>query len=107
MSLQAFEKEIHSLDGLSDTERTWFPKWVRRYSLSVRKGCVQDLTVNRQTAIRFSRTLLQCGAPAWQRWQAVRALACYRDLVLKRSEPDLSDVILTLARLGRSERNID
>ncbi|MEM6779990.1 MAG: hypothetical protein AAF670_20210, partial [Planctomycetota bacterium] len=81
--------------------------WVRRYSLSVRKGCVQDLPINRQTAIRFSRTLLQCGAPAWQRWQAVRALACYRDLVLKRSEPDLSDVILTLARLGRSERNID
>ena len=34
-------------------------------------------------------------------------MECYRDLVLERSEPDLSDVILNLARLGRQERNVD
>ena len=31
---------------------------------------------------------------------------CYRDLVLQRSEPDLSEVILALAKLGKRERNI-
>jgi integron integrase len=105
--LQAFEKEVRSLDGIAETDRTWFPKWVRRYALSVRKGLVHDLPVNRDSVIRFSRTLLESGAPAWQRWQAVRALECYRDAVLKRGEPDLSDVIATLARRGRQERNMD
>lgn len=107
MTLQAFEKEVRCLDDIGEADRTWFPKWVRRYALSVRKGLVSDLPVNRDSVVRFSRTLLESGAPAWQRWQAVRALACYRDLILKRDEPDLSDVIATLARLGRGERNLD
>ncbi|WP_236622137.1 hypothetical protein, partial [Novipirellula maiorica] len=52
----------------------------------------------------FSRTLLASGAPAWQRYQAVRAVECYRDLVLARSEPDLSDVVRTLAKLQLPRR---
>jgi integron integrase len=48
--------------------------------------------------------LLASGAPAWQRLQAMRALECYRHLVLKKDEPDLSDLIQKLAGLARGER---
>ena len=51
--------------------------------------------------------MLASGAPAWQRWQAVRAVECYRDIVLKRSDPDLSEIVAALARLGKRERNIN
>ena len=63
--------------------------------------------MNEHAVVRFSRALLANGAPAWQRWQAVRAVECYRNLVLKRSAPDLSHVVTTMAKLGRRERNID
>lgn len=107
MSLEKFEMQIGASTQVGENDRVWFPRWIRRYALSVRKGLVNDLPVNRESTLRFSRTLLESGAPAWQRWQAVRSLECYRDLVLKRSEPDLSKIVMTLARLGRLERNID
>jgi integron integrase len=65
------------------------------------------LAVNRETTLRFSRSLLESGAPAWQRWQAVRSLECYRDLILRRSEPDLSEIVAVLAKMGKQERNLD
>jgi hypothetical protein len=68
---------------------------------------VDDLPVNEHSVIKFSRSLLASGAPAWQRWQAVRAVECYRDFVLKKTAPDLSGIIATLAKLGRRERNIN
>ncbi|TWU19729.1 hypothetical protein [Allorhodopirellula heiligendammensis] len=71
------------------------------------QGLVNELAVNRETTLQFSRMLLEVGAPAWQRWQAVRSLECYRDLVLGRSEPDLSSIIAKLAQLGKQERNLD
>ena len=37
----------------------------------------------------------------------MRAIECYRNLVLRRTEPDLSDVVTVLVKLGRGERNID
>ena len=106
MTLAQFEREVLG-DRVGENDRVWFPRWVRRYALSFRKGLVDNLPVNEHTVLRFSRALLANGAPAWQRWQAVRAVECYRDLVLKRSEPDLSHVVTTLAKLGRRERNID
>ncbi|WP_162276009.1 integron integrase [Roseimaritima ulvae] len=68
---------------------------------------MDDLPVNKDLVVKFSRSLLANGAPAWQRWQAVRAVEFYRDFVLRRSEPDLSEMVMILARLGRKERNID
>ncbi len=63
--------------------------------------------MNRETVLRFSRSLLEAGAPTWQRWQAVRSLKCYRDLVLKRSDPDLSSIVAKLVQMGKQERNLD
>lgn len=107
MTLLSFEKAVAVAEGLAESERVWYPKWVRRYAMTFPKGLSAELPVNRDTAIQFSRTLLEAGAPAWQRWQAVRALECYRNLVLKRAEPDLSSITAKLAQLGRQERNLD
>ena len=93
-------------DDLSENDFTWFPRWISRYSMEFRGGADKELPVNKQVVIKFSRSLLERGAPAWQRWQAVRAIECYRDLILGRKEPDLSEVIAVLAKLGRGERNI-
>lgn len=107
MTLAQFEQEVLIGDRVGENDKIWFPRWLRRYALSCRQGLVTELPVNVEGVIRFSRTLLESGAPAWQRWQAVRALECYRDLVLKKSQPDLSHIVATLAKLGRRERNID
>lgn len=107
MTISVFEQQV-SVDGIvGANDRTWFPRWLRRYALNFRKGLINPLPVNRHSVVEFSRSLLQSGAPAWQRWQAVRAVECYRDLVLQQTEPDLSDVVATLARLGKQERNVD
>lgn len=107
MTLLQFEREVLIGDRVGANDQIWFPRWLRRYGMSFRNGLVKELPVNRHSAIRFSKALLKNGAPAWQRWQAVRAIEAYRDLVLHRSEPDLSDIITTLARLGKRERNVD
>ncbi|QDV22268.1 integron integrase [Aureliella helgolandensis] len=75
--------------------------------MNFRNGLAINLPINRNSVVKFSQSLLKNGAPAWQRLQAVRALECYRDRVLQRSEPDLTDVILTLTQLARRERNVD
>lgn len=107
MSVIEFEKKLPGFADLSENDRTWFPRWLRRYKLGQRGAIDDNVPVNRDSVMSFSRALLANGAPGWQRWQAVRALECYRDLVLGRSEPDLSDVVLKLAQLGRQERNIE
>ncbi len=106
MTLGNFETVVASSDEINENDRVWFPRWLRRYAMSFPKGLTNELPVNRDTTLTFSRSLLEAGAPAWQRWQAVRSLECYRDWVLKRSEPDLSDIIAKLAQLGRQERNL-
>ncbi|WP_404308177.1 hypothetical protein [Neorhodopirellula lusitana] len=107
MTLARFEMTVKSADGVDDNDQVWFPKWLRRYAMTFPKGLTDELAVNRDTTLRFSRSLLESGAPAWQRWQAVRSLECYRNLVLGRAEPDLSSVIAKLAQLGKQERNLD
>ncbi|MCC7336582.1 MAG: integron integrase [Pirellulaceae bacterium] len=94
-------------EGVGENDREWFPKWLRRYAMNFRNGLVDNLPVNRNSVISFSKSLLKNGAPAWQRLQAVRALEYYRDGVLLRTEPSLSDIILTLTQLAKRERNVD
>ncbi len=106
MSLMQFEREVLG-DRLGENDQVWFPRWLRRYAMTVRCGLVDDLPVNKSAVLGYSRALLANGAPAWQRWQAVRAVEFYRDVVLQKSEPDLSQIVLKLAQMGRQERNID
>lgn len=107
MTVAQFEKEVLIGDRLGENDRVWFPRWLRRYSLSFPRSAASNLPVNKHSVIRFSKGLLAKGAPAWQRWQAVRAVECYRDFVLQQSAPDLSEIVATLAKLGRRERNVD
>lgn len=109
MSVLDFEQVVLTAQqdyGIGANDAVWFPRWIRRYALSFRGGLNKRMPVSEQGVISFSQTLRDSGAPAWQRWQAVRAIECYRDLVLNRQEPDLSYVISTLAKIGRRERNI-
>src|SRR6056297_684208 len=105
MSLGQFEREVLG-DRLGVNDQIWFPRWLRRYAMSFRNGMEDELPVNLGSVVKFSRSLLANGAPAWQRWQAVRAVEFYRTTVLRCAEPDLSSVIATLARLGRRERSL-
>lgn len=107
MTLAQFEREVRIGDRLGESDQIWFPRWLRRYALNFRGGLVGELPVNEHGVVRFSKGLLKNGAPAWQRWQAVRAVECYRDFVLRKSVPDLSAMVATLAKLGRLERNVD
>ena len=76
MRLVVFEKEVASSLKIGENDRLWF----RRYALSVRIALSTDLPVNEHAVIRFSKSLLNNGAPAWQRWQAVRAVKKARPL---------------------------
>lgn len=78
MELATFELLVLG-EGVGKNDRKWFPKWLRRYTMNFRSGLVDNLPVNRNSVINFSKSLLKNGAPAWQRLQAVRALECYRE----------------------------
>lgn len=105
MTLAKFEVIVRG-DGVGKNDQEWFPKWMRRYAMNFRNGLIENLPINRSSVVNFSKSLLKNGAPAWQRLQAVRALECYRDLVLQRSEPSLVDVVLKLSQLwGRKHLN--
>lgn len=106
MTLAAYEKEVGAYRKITENDRLWFPRWVRRFPISFPRGLTEDLPITRGGVIKFSQGLRDRGAPAWQRWQAVRAIALYRDLILNRTEPDFSDMVRTLAADGRKERMI-
>lgn len=83
---------------LSANDREWFPRWLKRYGEAT--GHLQgDLPVTTDRVLSFLQGLLRRGIPAWQRFQAVRAIRFYRDAVLESSQPDLSHFIETLSRL--------
>ena len=103
MSVEKFCGRLHSAE-LSKNDRKWFPRWIRRYALSVGVPEGQELPVAEASVIEFSRALLESSTPAWQRLQAVRAVEVYRNLVLQTDIPPLSKIRLVLSRLADQER---
>ena len=93
MTLHEFDAAVASAEGIDVNDRIWFPRWLRRYALSFTKSLTNPLPVNRDTTLNYSRQLLEAGAPAWQRWQAVRSLECYRQIAraTQRHQPDLEE----------------
>ena len=81
MTLAAYEKEVRAHRKIGENDRVWFPRWVRRYAISFPRGLTEDLPITRNGVVKFSQGLRDRGAPAWQRWQAVRAIAFYRNVV--------------------------
>ena len=107
MSVMEYERAVLlAKESLAENDQVWFPRWIRRYALGFRAGLEKDLPVNESVVIKFSKGLKESGAPAWQRWQAVRAIEHYRNTILEKSEPDLTEIIAVLAKFGRRERNI-
>ena len=103
MSLRHFQQLIQA-GSFSRTDREWFPRWIKRYAEFVGKDGRSVLPLTRDLAIAFSRMLLTSQTPAWQRQQAVKTLAVYRDLILETEEPLLTDVIRKLGQLAQQER---
>jgi len=103
MSLRHFRQLVLS-GSFSRTDREWFPRWIKRYAEFVGHDGQAKLPLTRDLAISFSRTLLQSKIPAWQRQQAVKTLAVYRDLILESVEPLLTDVIRKLGQLAEQDR---
>ena len=108
MSVREFEKELAVANKVAKQDKIWFPKWLRRFELGLRRATKgTKLPITRADVIAFSRQLLERGAPAWQRLQAVRAIESYRHLVLKSDEPPLGDLIHKLTAFAHRERQGD
>ena len=103
MSLSEFEKEL-AVSKVRPKDREWFPKWIQRYAADASHDASGRLIVTRKSVLSFSRSLLRSGAPAWQRLQAVRAIVCYRTLVLKQPTTDIDDIVQRLLQLSSRER---
>ena len=104
MSLSRFRQLVQS-GSFSRTDREWFPRWIRRYAEFVGHDGRTAMPLTRDLAIGFSRLLLKSEIPAWQRQQAVKTLAVYRDLILETAEPLLTDVIRKLGQMAEQERS--
>lgn len=52
---------VTSADGLGKNDPVWFPRWLRRYAMSFPKGLFDELPVNHDSTLRFSRSLLATG----------------------------------------------
>jgi len=105
MSVQGFRALLQETEYRKN-DKKYFPLWIRRYAESVKpkRGKI-PVTVEAVTA--FSRSLRDNGTPAWQRLQAVRAVAAYRDLVLGTSDPSLAEMRQVLQRRAALEREQD
>ena len=103
MSLQQFNKLVR-LASFGKADQQWFPKWIRRYAEFAGHDGRSTIPLTRDLAMRFCRELLASQVPAWQRKQAIRTLATYRDLVLESDEPLLSDMVRKLSTLAEQER---
>jgi hypothetical protein len=102
VSVRRFQQLVQS-ESFSRSDREWFPRWIKRYSEFVGKDGRANLPLTRDLAIGFSRMLLASQTPAWQRQQAVKTLAVYRDVILETEEPLLTDIIRKLGQLAEQE----
>ena len=103
MSLQEFHKLVH-VASFGKADKQWFPTWSIRYAEFAGHDGRSAIPLTRDLALGFSRKLLASQVPAWQRQQAIRTLAAYRDLVLEAEEPLLSDMVRKLGTLAEQEQ---
>ena len=104
LSLKQFEKELAVAEYRSD-DKTWFPKWVARYASVTEQSKTETFNVSVDLAIKFSRSLLENGCPAWQRLQAVRAVEAYRNLIHLDGRPSLLEMKRALERIVAQEKD--
>ncbi len=105
MDTKPFLQVLAVARGVSQTDREWFPRWLSRYSNDHRVATDDPsmVSVTPELALDFSKELLSKGIPAWQRLQAVRALAAYQHLVLKQSVEEYAVMVRKLRQLASVE----
>lgn len=104
MSVELFCRNLSNLP-FGKNDREWFPRWIRRYAGSLRRGKDETLQIREADVIRFLKSLRDTGVPAWQRLQAARSLEAYRQHALETDEPSLVAIKQALQRLAAQERN--
>ncbi len=102
--LEEFRLRIRTY-SCSDSDRAWFPRWIKRFAQFCKVDENDSLDVERDGVIAFCRGLRDRGVPAWQRLQAVRCLTAYRSLVLQQTDDVLQDIRRKLHELAEVERN--
>jgi len=80
VSLREFNKVVQ-VGGFGKADKQWFPVWMKRYAEFAHHDGLSAIPLTRERAMGFSRELLANEIAAWQRQQAVRTLAAYRDVV--------------------------
>ena len=103
MSANEFSSAVSGF-SLRKNDVEWFPRWIFRFSSHLNKNRATVLIVSRKSAVGFSRALRDRNVPAWQRLQAIRAVVCYRQHILKSAEPALDDIVKTLGQLAAEEK---
>ena len=104
MSIQKFVQAL-STASYGEKDKTWFPRLISRYASTVEvKG--DEVPVTQEAVISFCRSLLRKQIPAWQRLQGVRAIEAYRDLVLHKNSPSLTQIKQRLSRQAGIERQL-
>ncbi len=84
--MKKLEVALQGQDG-GRNDRKWFPFWLRKYAALCVQETGQPPAVEREVVIAFLHRRRLNGRPAWQRLQAVRAVAFYRSRVRRRGEP--------------------
>ncbi len=105
MSIGKFEAVL-AAGRYSQAEQTWFPTWVLRFREFLCENELLPADVDRSIVVRFLQQVKAQGTPAWQRLQAVQAIEAYHRAVLQRPIADLQDVITTLRRFARQEKQL-
>lgn len=103
MTIQAFRQKLATARNVTAGDREWFPKWLGRYT-SGRGNSLDRIAVRVDDVIAFSRMLRDANAAAWQRLQAVRALAAYKHLVLAEKTDELAEIVHKLRGVAAAER---
>ncbi len=85
------------------TDRIWFARWVDAYRRFRGVGPNNSILVDRDSLIAFLRCEKDKGRKPWQRLQIVKAVECYRNMVLRTAEPDLVDVRDVLTRAAEQQ----
>ena len=104
MSAKRFAAIVASL-RLNKDDQKWFPLWIFKFASSINVSRSEQLVIDFDSVIHFSRGLRDGDVPAWQRLQAVRAIDCYRKSILESDEPRLDKVLAKLQQIATAELN--
>ena len=111
MSVRKFSAAVKAR-GLSESEVTWFPRWLERYAKWSGQADAITIEIRPESLLQLLQSLRDSGKKAFTRLQLVRSLELYQKCVSKTSEPDLSPFRTKLEELaahedqsGRSQRS--